>query len=58
MLWLLKKFWEIDIIGKIYILIISFIVIVAILTNVVRYNKAIKGEYDNNIKQNNVIEQQ
>ena len=58
MLWLLKKFWRIDIIGKIYILIISFIVIVAILTNVVRYNKAMKGEYDNNIKQNNVIEQQ
>ena len=58
MLWLLKKFWEIDIIGKIYILIISFVVIVAILTNVVRYNKTIKGEYDNNIKQNNVIEQQ
>ena len=58
MLWLLKKFWEIDIIGKIYILIISFVVIVAILTNVVRYNKAMKGEYDNNIKQNNVIEQQ
>ena len=57
MLWLLKKFWKIDIIGKIYILIIFFIVIVAILTNVVRYNKAIKGEYDN-IKQNNVIEQQ
>ena len=57
MLWLLKKFWKIDIIGKIYILIISFIVIVAILTNVVRYNKTIKGEYDN-IKQNNVIEQQ
>ena len=56
MLWLLKKFWNTDIIGKIYILFILFIVVVAIITNVVRYQKAIRGEYDNT-KQEIVIEQ-
>ena len=56
MLWLLKKFWNTDIIGKIYILIILFIVIVAIITNMVRYQKTIKVESDNT-KQEIVIEQ-
>ena len=58
MKWLLRKFLDIDIIGKIYILIILFIIIVAIITNVVRYQKATKDEYSNeNITQENVIEQ-
>ena len=41
MLWLLDKFWRIDIIGKIYILMILFVVVVTIATYVVRFEKAI-----------------
>lgn len=37
-MWLWKKFWNIDIIGKIYILIILFILIVATITITTRYN--------------------
>lgn len=39
-MWLWRKFWSTDIIGKIYILILLFIIIVATVTVVVRYNKA------------------
>ena len=49
MLWLLRKFWEIDIIGKIYILIILFIIIVATITNITRWNKAKELEKNNSI---------
>ena len=37
-MWLWKKFWNTDIIGKIYILIILFILIVATITITTRYN--------------------
>ncbi len=39
-MWLWRKFWSTDIIGKIYILILLFIIIVATVTVIVRYNKA------------------
>ena len=37
-MWLWKKFWNTDIIGKIYILIILYILIVATITITTRYN--------------------
>ena len=43
---LLKKFLKLDIIGKIYVLILLFIVILTIITVTVRYTK----------KENNIIE--
>lgn len=39
-MWLLKKFWHADIVYKIYILIILFIVVVATITVVTRYKNA------------------
>lgn len=39
-MWLWKKFWNTDIIGKIYILIILFIVVVATITVITRYKNA------------------
>lgn len=39
-MWLWKKFWNTDIIGKIYILIILFIIVVATITVVTRYRNA------------------
>lgn len=56
MLWLLRKFWEIDIIGKIYILIILFIIIVATITNITRWNKAKELEKNNNISNSTIIQ--
>ena len=56
MLWLLRKFWEIDIIGKIYILIILFIIIVATITNITRWNKAKELEKNNSISNSTIIQ--
>lgn len=53
-MWLLKKFFETDIIGKIYILIILFIVVVATMTVVTRNNKAKMQEMNVNIEQNQI----
>lgn len=39
-MWLWKKFWHTDIIGKIYILVILFIVVVATITVITRYKNA------------------
>ena len=56
MLWLLRKFWEIDIIGKIYILIILFIIIVATITDIMRYEKAKELLENNNINNTTIIQ--
>lgn len=54
---LLKKFWNTDIIGKIYILIILFIVVVATITVITRYrNKDIQT--NNEKTSNNLVEQE
>lgn len=53
---LLKKFWNTDIIGKIYILIILFIVVVATITVITRYrNKDIQT--NNEKTSNDIVEQ-
>lgn len=52
-MWLWRKFWSTDIIGKIYILILLFIVIVATITIVTRYNRA---KSTNEMINNNVYE--
>ena len=51
-MWLWKKFWNTDIIGKIYILIILFIIVVATMTVITRSNKARVKETNSNIIQN------
>lgn len=53
-MWLLKKFFETDIIGKIYILMILFIVVVATMSVVTRNNKAKMQEMNVNIEQNQI----
>lgn len=57
-MWLWKKFWNTDIIGKIYILMILFIIVVATMTIITRSKKARVKETSNNIIQNesNVLE--
>ena len=52
---LFKKFWETDIIGKIYILIILFIVIVTTITVITRYKNA-ETEQVTNLEQNEILE--
>lgn len=52
-MWLWKKFCSTDIIGKIYILILLFIIIVATITVVTRYNKA---KSTNETVENNIYE--
>lgn len=52
-MWLWKKFCSTDIIGKIYILILLFIIIVATITVVTRYNKA---KSTNETIENNIYE--
>lgn len=52
-MWLWKKFWNTDIIGKIYILIILFIVVVATITVITRYKNASTNQIEN--KQKNEI---
>lgn len=52
-MWLWKKFWNTDIIGKIYILIILFIVVVATITVITRYKNASTNQIEN--KQKNDI---
>lgn len=44
-MWLWKKFWNTDIIGKIYILIILFIVVVATITVITRYKNASTNQF-------------
>lgn len=53
-MWLWKKFWNTDIIGKIYILMILFIVIVASLTIIVR-NKNTNTNQMINQQQNKIL---
>ena len=55
-MWLWRKFWSTDIIGKIYILILLFIIIVATVTVVVRYNKAkpTNETINNNVYENKI----
>lgn len=55
-MWLWKKFWNTDIIGKIYILIILFIIIVATITIITRSNN--KSILQNNEIANDKIEKQ
>ena len=50
-MWLWKKFWNTDIIGKIYILIILFIIVVATMTVITRSKKARVKETTRNIVQ-------
>lgn len=52
-MWLWKKFCSTDIIGKIYILIFLFVIIVANITVVTRYNKA---KSTNETVENNIYE--
>lgn len=61
-MWLWKKFWNTDIIGKIYILIILFIVIVATITVITRYknantNQVINDQQNENIQDADLMEQ-
>ena len=53
-MWLWKKFWNTDIIGKIYILIILFIIVVATITIITRSEKARVKETTSNIIQNEI----
>lgn len=55
-MWLWRKFWSTDIIGKIYILILLFIIIVATVTVVARYNKAkpTNETINNNVYENKI----
>ena len=61
-MWLWKKFWNTDIIGKIYILIILFIVIVATITIITRYKNAntnqVLNEQQNEVIQDAVLTEQ
>ena len=54
-MWLWKKFWNTDIIGKIYILMILFIIVVATITIINRNEKARAKETTGNIIQNEII---
>lgn len=56
-MWLWRKFWNTDIIGKIYILIILFIVVVATITVITRYKNAY-NQQDINLTQNPIIEKE
>lgn len=61
-MWLWKKFWNTDIIGKTYILIILFIVIVATITVITRYknddtNQVINEQQNEFIQEVDVSEQ-
>ena len=44
-MWLWKKFWNTDIIGKIYILMFLFIIVVAILTIITRTKNEITNQF-------------
>ena len=52
-MWLWKKFWNTDIIGKIYILMFLFIIVVATLTIITRTKNEITNQVVN--EQQNVI---
>lgn len=49
-MWSWKKFWNTDIIGKIYILIILFIIVVATITVITRYRNASTNQIENEQK--------
>lgn len=49
-MWLWKKFWNTDIIGKIYFLIVLFIVVVATITVITRYKNASTNQIENEPK--------
>ena len=49
-MWLWKKFWNTDIIGKIYMLIILFVLIVATITVTTRYNNTNTNQVVNDPK--------
>lgn len=49
-MWLWKKFWNIDIIGKIYILIVLFIAVVATITVITRYKNSNTNQIENEPK--------
>ena len=51
-----KKFWNTDIIGKTYIFIILFIVVVATITVITRYKNASTNQVVNQ-QQNEIIKQ-
>ena len=53
-MWLWKKFWNTDIIGKIYILMILFIIVVATITIINRNEMARVKETTNTIIQNEI----
>lgn len=53
-MWVLKKFFETDIIGKIYILMFLFIVVVATMTVVTRNNKAKMQQVNVNTEHNQI----
>lgn len=53
-MWLWNKFWNTDIIGKIYILIILFIVIVSTMTVITRYMNGSTNQVINK-RQNEII---
>lgn len=55
-MWLWKKFWNTDIVGKTYILIILFIMIVATITVITRYKNADTNQVVNEQK-NEVIQE-
>ena len=55
-MWLWRKFWNTDIIGKTYILIILFIVVVATITVITRYKNASTNQIVNQ-QQNKIIKQ-
>ena len=44
-MWLWKKFWNTDIIGKIYILMFLFIIVVATLTIITRTKNEITNQF-------------
>lgn len=54
-MWLGKKFWNTDIIGKIYILLILFIVVVATLTIITRYKNEITNQVVNEQETRTII---
>ena len=56
-MWLWKKFWNTDVIGKVYILIILFIMIVATITVITRYKNASTNQVVNDEK-NEIIQEE
>ncbi len=55
-MWLLKKFWHADILNKIYILIILFVVVVATITVITRYRNVGKEKQTEKLE-NDVVQE-